>query len=64
MVCAYRLAREFCLRHPEVRDVCDVGQMLFWGKSWVWYLTAIMFLLNNTFIQVTMTRYILVGVNV
>ncbi|KAK8028014.1 hypothetical protein PG991_005070 [Apiospora marii] len=24
---------EFCLRHPEVRDVCDIGQMLFWGKS-------------------------------
>ncbi|MCJ1367370.1 hypothetical protein MMC16_006503 [Acarospora aff. strigata] len=42
---------EFCLRHPEIRDVCDVGQMLFWGKKWVWYLTAIMFLLNNTFIQ-------------
>jgi hypothetical protein len=21
---------EFCLRHPEVRDVCDIGQMLFW----------------------------------
>ncbi|KAI9706523.1 MAG: hypothetical protein M1836_003529 [Candelina mexicana] len=42
---------EFCLRHPEVRDVCDVGQMLFWGQKWAWYLTAIMFLLNNTFIQ-------------
>lgn len=43
---------KFCLRHPEVRDVCDIGQMLFWGKTWVWYLTAIMFILNNTFIQV------------
>ncbi|KZF26319.1 hypothetical protein L228DRAFT_242773 [Xylona heveae TC161] len=42
---------EFCLRHPEVRDVCDIGQMLFWGQRWAWYLTAIMFLLNNTFIQ-------------
>ncbi|KAI9841751.1 MAG: hypothetical protein M1837_000412 [Sclerophora amabilis] len=42
---------EFCLRHPEVRDVCDIGQMLFWGKKWAWYLTAAMFLLNNTFIQ-------------
>lgn len=43
---------EFCMRHEEVRDVCDIGQMLF-GK-WipgVWYLTALMFLLNNTFIQ-------------
>ncbi|OBT95367.1 hypothetical protein VE01_06614 [Pseudogymnoascus verrucosus] len=42
---------EFCLRHPEVRDVCDIGQMLFWGKTWVWYATAVMFILNNTFIQ-------------
>ncbi|TVY83386.1 N amino acid transport system protein [Lachnellula suecica] len=42
---------EFCLRHPEVRDVCDVGQMLFWGKTWAWYATAVMFVLNNTFIQ-------------
>ncbi|KAF2085082.1 hypothetical protein K490DRAFT_75347 [Saccharata proteae CBS 121410] len=42
---------EFCLRHPEVKDVCDIGQMLFWGKKWAWWFTAIMFLLNNTFIQ-------------
>ncbi|KAL8743507.1 MAG: hypothetical protein Q9190_004159 [Brigantiaea leucoxantha] len=42
---------EFCVRHPEVRDVCDLGQMLFWGWKWVWYATAVMFLLNNTFIQ-------------
>ncbi|KAL9127487.1 MAG: hypothetical protein Q9217_003643 [Psora testacea] len=42
---------EFCLRHPEVRDVCDVGQMLYWNWRWVWYATAVMFLLNNTFIQ-------------
>ncbi|RMZ84733.1 hypothetical protein DV737_g1015, partial [Chaetothyriales sp. CBS 132003] len=42
---------EFCLRHPEVRDVCDIGQMLFWNWRPAWYLTAVMFLLNNTFIQ-------------
>ncbi|KAI2464172.1 transmembrane amino acid transporter protein-domain-containing protein [Annulohypoxylon bovei var. microspora] len=42
---------EFCLRHPEVRDVCDIGQMLFWGQTWAWYFTAVMFILNNTFIQ-------------
>ncbi|UNI20951.1 hypothetical protein JDV02_006992 [Purpureocillium takamizusanense] len=42
---------EFCLRHPEVRDVCDLGQMLFWGKEWAWWGTALMFVLNNTFIQ-------------
>ncbi|KAF7544422.1 hypothetical protein G7046_g9793 [Stylonectria norvegica] len=42
---------EFCLRHPEVRDVCDIGQMLFWGKEWAWWFTAVIFVLNNTFIQ-------------
>ncbi|KAL9090896.1 MAG: hypothetical protein Q9165_005104 [Trypethelium subeluteriae] len=42
---------EFCLRHPEVRDVCDIGQMLFWGQKWAWWFTGIMFILNNTFIQ-------------
>ena len=49
---------EFCLRHPEVRDVCDIGQMLFWGKEWAWWATAVMFVLNNTFIQ---GLHILVG---
>jgi len=42
---------EFCLRHPEMRDVCDIGQMLFWGKKWAWWATAVCFILNNTFIQ-------------
>ncbi|KIX04301.1 uncharacterized protein Z518_05168 [Rhinocladiella mackenziei CBS 650.93] len=42
---------EFCLRHPETKDVCDIGQMLFWNSKWAWYFTAVMFLLNNTFIQ-------------
>lgn len=41
----------FCLRHPNIRDVCDIGQYLFWGSRWAWYLTATMFLLNNTFIM-------------
>lgn len=54
--------REFCLRHPEVRDVCDVGQMLFWGKTWAWYATAVMFILNNTFIQVCKAMYILITI--
>ncbi|KAK3626511.1 hypothetical protein LTR56_019784 [Elasticomyces elasticus] len=42
---------EFCLRHPEVKDVCDIGQMLFWNSKIAWWATAVMFLLNNTFIQ-------------
>ncbi|KAK4124532.1 amino-acid permease [Parathielavia appendiculata] len=49
---------EFCLRHPEVRDICDIGQMLFWNKRWAWWATAVMFILNNTFIQ---ALHVLVG---
>lgn len=49
---------KFCLRHPEVRDVCDIGQALFWGKKWAWWATAAMFILNNTFIQ---ALHVLVG---
>ncbi|KAL4755074.1 hypothetical protein BDW72DRAFT_165017 [Aspergillus terricola var. indicus] len=41
----------FCLRHPHIRDVCDIGQHLFWDSKIAWYFTAVMFLLNNTFIQ-------------
>nr|POE47880.1 n amino acid transport system protein [Quercus suber] len=46
---------EFCLRHPEVKDVCDIGQMLFWNQRWAWWATAVMFILNNTFIMVHVT---------
>lgn len=42
---------EFCLRHPDVKDVCDIGQTLFFNSKWAWYFTAVMFILNNTFIQ-------------
>lgn len=45
--------RRFCLRHPEIRDVCDIGQYLFWNSKIAWWATAVMFLLNNTFIQVS-----------
>ena len=49
---------QFCLRHPEIRDVCDLGQMLFWNQRWAWWATAVMFILNNTFIQ---ALHVLVG---
>ncbi|KAF2430532.1 hypothetical protein EJ08DRAFT_588882 [Tothia fuscella] len=42
---------EFCLRHPEIKDVTDIGQMLFYNSKWAWWFTAVMFVLNNTFIQ-------------
>ena len=52
-IATHSFDRRFCLKHPNVRDVCDIGQFLFWNSKVAWYLTAIMFLLNNTFIQVT-----------
>ena len=50
--------RRFCLRHPEIRDVCDIGQYLFGNSKIAWWATAVMFLLNNTFIQVTLTFFL------
>ncbi|KAJ6488493.1 transmembrane amino acid transporter protein-domain-containing protein [Mycena vitilis] len=41
----------FCMKHPEVRDVCDIGRILFGGSEWGYNFTAVMFILNNTFIQ-------------
>jgi hypothetical protein len=35
------------MRHPEIRDVCDLGQMIFWNKKWAFYFTAVMFILNS-----------------
>ncbi|KAM5545046.1 hypothetical protein V8D89_001157 [Ganoderma adspersum] len=48
----------YCMKHPEIRDVCDIGQALFGGSKWAYNVTAVFFLLNNTFIQ---ALHILVG---
>lgn len=40
------------MRHPELRDVCDLGQMIFGDSKIAFWFTAVMFLLNNTFIMV------------
>ncbi|KAF1951461.1 hypothetical protein CC80DRAFT_496074 [Byssothecium circinans] len=42
---------EFCMRHPEVRDVCDIAELIFFKNRWAFWFTATMFILNNTFIQ-------------
>ncbi|KAJ7722277.1 transmembrane amino acid transporter protein-domain-containing protein [Mycena maculata] len=42
---------KFCMKHPEVRDVCDIGRIIFGGSEWAYNATAVMFILNNTFIQ-------------
>ena len=41
----------FCLKHPDIRDVCDIGRMLFGGSQIAYNITAVFFILNNTFIQ-------------
>lgn len=48
----------YCLKHPEVRDACDVGRKLFGGSQWAYNVTAVFFFLNNTFIQ---ALHVLVG---
>jgi hypothetical protein len=41
----------FCLQHPDILDVCDIGQKLFWGSPVAYEITSVFFILNNTFIQ-------------
>ncbi|KAK6200417.1 transmembrane amino acid transporter protein-domain-containing protein [Scheffersomyces amazonensis] len=52
------IVADYCAAYPHLVDVCDIGQHLFWGKKWVWYLTAICFVLNNLLIQ---ALHVLVG---
>lgn len=39
----------FCLRHNDVRDVCDIGRLLFGRRygTFGYWLTVCMFVLNN-----------------
>ncbi|KAF5391199.1 hypothetical protein D9757_003160 [Collybiopsis confluens] len=41
----------FCMKHPEMRDICDIGAYLFGGSQLAYNVTSIMFILNNVFIQ-------------
>lgn len=47
------------MRHPQIRDVCDIGQMLFWNKKWAFYATAVMFVLNSKPISMLFIRCVL-----
>ncbi|CAR21390.1 KLTH0B00836p [Lachancea thermotolerans CBS 6340] len=42
---------DYCERFPHLKNVCDIGQHLFWGQKWAWYATLVCFLANNTLIQ-------------
>ena len=35
----------------------DIGKYLFWNSDIAKWVTVVMFILNNTFIQVAMLRY-------
>ncbi|KAF9218315.1 hypothetical protein BS17DRAFT_791721 [Gyrodon lividus] len=42
---------KYCLLHPDIRDVCDIGQKLFWDSTLAYRITAASFILHNLFIQ-------------
>ncbi|KAJ7579073.1 transmembrane amino acid transporter protein-domain-containing protein [Mycena floridula] len=48
----------FCLLHPEIRDICDIGRTLFGGSQLAYNVTSVFFILNNIFIQ---ALHVLVG---
>ncbi|CAI5758534.1 unnamed protein product [Candida verbasci] len=60
LLCLYTglIIADYCAAYPHLINVCDIGQHLIFGKKWVWYATAIAFLLNNTLIQ---ALHVLVG---
>ncbi|KAJ8140530.1 hypothetical protein OXX80_012037 [Metschnikowia pulcherrima] len=49
---------DYCIAYPHITNICDIGQHLFGNRRWVWYATAVCFLLNNTLIQ---ALHVLVG---
>lgn len=42
---------DYVAEYPHLTSVCDIGQNLFFGSKFVWYLTACAFLINNLLIQ-------------
>ncbi|EIM83842.1 uncharacterized protein STEHIDRAFT_132960 [Stereum hirsutum FP-91666 SS1] len=40
-----------CLKHPEIRDGCDVALVIFGGSRFAYHFTSVMFILCNVFIQ-------------
>ncbi|KAF5345039.1 hypothetical protein D9758_010420 [Tetrapyrgos nigripes] len=48
----------YCIAHPTLRDIPDIGRELFGGSEIAYNITSVFFLLNNTFIQ---ALHVLVG---
>lgn len=40
-----------CLKHPEIRDGCDIALVIFGGSKFAYHFTSVMFVLCNVFIQ-------------
>ena len=39
------------MKYPDVRDICDIGMILFGGRRWAYEATMVGLVLNNVFIQ-------------
>jgi amino acid permease len=39
---------QFMMRNPKVRDICDIGRLLFGGSRLAYEFTGIMLLANNS----------------
>jgi len=42
-----------CIRYPSCKNIIDIASILF-GNKWGKYFTIVLFLLNNTFVQVSL----------
>ncbi|KAG6906907.1 hypothetical protein DXG01_011462 [Tephrocybe rancida] len=60
LICLYTslVLWRYCLKYPELRDICDIGQKLFGGSIVAYNVTCAFFILNNLFIQ---ALHVLVG---
>ncbi|KAG6833329.1 hypothetical protein H0H87_008505 [Tephrocybe sp. NHM501043] len=60
LICLYTslILWKYCLKYPELRDICDIGQKLFGGSLLAYNVTVAFFILNNVFIQ---ALHVLVG---
>ncbi|KAG6906480.1 hypothetical protein DXG01_013719 [Tephrocybe rancida] len=63
VICLYTslVLWQYCLKYPELRDICDIGQKLFGGSVTAYNVTCAFFILNNLFTQ---ALHVLVGAEV
>lgn len=44
------------MRHPEAKDICDVGQILFRNNAAAKWVTAVILIVNNIFVSVCIEK--------